>query len=705
MPPLNKWLTIKNEADSPAAEIMIYGDIGDDIFDKSGTYATQFGEALKSIPDGKQITARFHSRGGAIWDAFPIANMIQNRGNITGIIDGVALSAAAIIFNACAKRIMPKLGMQMIHETRAPANTTANGHEDLAETLRAHDAVLAEFLAKRSGKSTKDVAAMMAAETWMNGDQAKDAGFCDEVIETEPIENSFDLSNFRRVPGNVVNKTTAPQPPVGAQPKANLMKREEMIALLKNWGVTVPENSTDEQIVNMLKAGKPVTAPAATPPAPDNSRMEAIEKQLAAERKTRIENIVNTLVENRQVTAAEVTNAVARAIKDESYLTELQARPQVLPGNEPLNAGLTIVNEDARNIVKGIMAHVPKEGQGCYVSSEIAAARAVAVSNIYTKERERLISVMNAAATNTVDSALKRTLILQETVRDFATRVLPLRLFSTVFSNVPLQGTDTITVAYYPLQTVASSDFTDGDGTGGTGYTFGQASTTNKAQVTVNKRKYQPLDYSSREFRFQPWFDAVRLGAINAEKLGVDILTDILSVVTAANFGAAAKTSSAVAMTSDDVVDMRGVANAASWPDGGRSLIVDSTVDTALQKDPSYKLALNIGTAAVIQQGKFPNLSGFDYAWMPNLPTNSEKLIGFAAFASAILSAFAPVDPAPGVRAQLVAYQVATDAATGISLNYRHWGLAQADRDFEVIESCYGYVKGVTGAIKRIVAP
>jgi hypothetical protein len=363
------------------------------------------------------------------------------------------------------------------------------------------------------------------------------------------------------------------------------------------------------------------------------------------------------------------------------------------------------ITRESNAALTRIKALVRPDGPGAYVIKDIAVANANEIAAIYNSDREGIVAVFNAAATNTVDAALKRTLILQETIRDFATRVLPLRLLSTVFSNVPLQGTDTVTVGYYPLQTAASSDFTDGDGTGGTGYQFGQGTTTNKAQITINKRKYQPLDYSSKEFLYQPFFDAAKLGSINANKLGVDVLTDILSVVTAANFGAAAKTGNAAAMTSDDVVDMRAAANLASWPDMGRALIVDSAVDAALSKDPSYKLALNIGTNSVITQGKFPNLSGFDYAWMPNLPTNSEKLIGFAAFASSILSAFAPVDPAPGVRAQLVAYQVVTDPGTGISLNYRHWGLAQADRDFEVIETAYGYQKGVGAALKRIVSP
>jgi hypothetical protein len=301
-----------------------------------------------------------------------------------------------------------------------------------------------------------------------------------------------------------------------------------------------------------------------------------------------------------------------------------------------------------------------------------------------------------------LDAALKCVLTLNETIRAFAIPLLPLRLFSTVFNNVPLKGTDEVVVPYYALNTTASSDLTS---TALPAYVFGQATATSMKKITVNKRKYQPLDYSSEEFRRQPFFSAVRLGAMNAERLAVDIFNDVMSVVTLANFGAPAKTTAAATITSDDIVDIRGSCNAAGWPDMGRSLIVDSAVDNSLQKDESYKLALNIGTPSVIQQGVFPKLSGFDYAWMPSLPSNSENLIGFAAFASGILSAFAPIEPAPGVRAQLVAYEVVTHLETGISMNYRHWGEPANDRDYEVIECAYGYAAGVPTAIKRICQP
>jgi hypothetical protein len=119
------------------------------------------------------------------------------------------------------------------------------------------------------------------------------------------------------------------------------------------------------------------------------------------------------------------------------------------------------------------------------------------ITETYANHREGILPVMNTAATNTLDSALKRVRILNETIRAFATRVLPLRLFSTFCSNVPLQGTDEAVVSYYPLQTASNSTMTS---TSIPAYVFGQATSTGMKKITVSSRKYQPLDYSSQEF-------------------------------------------------------------------------------------------------------------------------------------------------------------------------------------------------------------
>lgn len=351
---------------------------------------------------------------------------------------------------------------------------------------------------------------------------------------------------------------------------------------------------------------------------------------------------------------------------------------------------LEVLNDDLSNVVNSLKPL-------CGGPVELAPLRSQAFSNIWTRERERFI--LNAT-TITLPPEVQRVAVLNETVRAYAQRVIALRVLATVWSNVPLQGTDEIEVQYLPLQAGASKDFDPA-----TGYVFDGTATQQSRKITVDKRKYQAIDYSSATMRRQPFFKSVELGALNAEKLAVDVLFDILSVVTVAKFGAEADTWDPAAVDSDNVIDLKKACDEANWSDQGRGLIVDSTIDNRLQKDEAYKLALNIGGTEVIRQGKLPQISGFDYAWMPSFPDNGEKLVGVATHMGGIGCAFCPVDPVAEVRSVISAYEIVTEPQTGISMNYRAWGNAQMDRAYQVIETAYGKDVINAAGIKRIVKP
>ncbi len=352
------------------------------------------------------------------------------------------------------------------------------------------------------------------------------------------------------------------------------------------------------------------------------------------------------------------------------------------------------LNSDPRDVIAAI-ENIFTQQKG----PENAVQRGAEISGIWQRERERLIPVLNAT-TITISADLKRVAVLNETVTAFAQRVLALRLFSTSFQSVALEGTDEAVVPYFPLQTQASTDWNAANG-----YVFGGANEASSKKITVDKRKYQPLDYSSQDFQRQPFTNFAELSRQNGMKLGYDVLIDILGVITAAKFGATAKELAPAAWGSDDVIDLGGIADDAMWPEEGRALIVNSAVNTALQKDDAYKLALNIGGTEVIREGQFPRISGFNYATLPGFPTNDEKLIGCIAHPSAVLIAFAPVQPTADVRKLLSAYEVVTHVDTGITLTYKRWGNPQMDRSNEIIESSYGFEAGEAAALKRLTQP
>jgi hypothetical protein len=300
------------------------------------------------------------------------------------------------------------------------------------------------------------------------------------------------------------------------------------------------------------------------------------------------------------------------------------------------------------------------------------------------------------SATNTIPAALQRDLILDAAMRAFEAGIAPVLAFATRFNDVALEGTDILSVPYYPLETAASADF---NGT----YAFANSTTSSKS-VTINKRKYQSLQMTSQEQARQPYLSREKIAVMKAEKLAQDICEDIFSVFTVANFGAAAHSGDAIAFDADDIRNLKGVADVANWPTAGRSIVLNSAFDVNVGKDVKLSSALNYGSAEGIREGQVPRIHGFDYRLYANMPTNSANLAGLIAFMSAVLVGFSPIRPAKEVLDNLSEYKVVT-GKSGLSLEYRCWGNPDGDDTREVIECNYGFARGEAAAAKLIVTP
>lgn len=297
----------------------------------------------------------------------------------------------------------------------------------------------------------------------------------------------------------------------------------------------------------------------------------------------------------------------------------------------------------------------------------------------------------------TISSELKLNVILDSALVALREALLPLNSFSTVFNSVPLQGTDKVSVPFFPLATDATSDF---DGT----YSFSDSNAINSREISVNKRKYQALSFTSAELARQPMFNPERIGFLKGRKLAEDILKDILSVVTLANYGAAIHTGAASAFDSDDLITIKTALDVAKWPKTSRTVILDNAYEGALLKDASIKNAYAVGTASAIQQGQLPQIAGFNVVGTNLIPGNSQNLVGMVALPEAILVAFSPVAPAPGVRSHLNSYETVSDPETGLTIEYRSWGDPDTDTEKAVMEVNYGFAKGHEAALKRIVS-
>lgn len=292
------------------------------------------------------------------------------------------------------------------------------------------------------------------------------------------------------------------------------------------------------------------------------------------------------------------------------------------------------------------------------------------------------------------NASLKLDTIMRESIRALEKRLSPILALSTVMRSVMLTETDTVQVPYYSLEQLASKDFDgsyDFDGADG-----GPDGT---RPVTVNKRKYQALEFSSKDLRRNSVTDLNRVMGLKVEKLAEDVLDDIWSVVTLANYGATIFNGAASGFDRQDVNTIRTAVQKLHWPQAGRSLVLESDYEGALVGD---MLTVNTqGGDTVRREGAVGRLVGFDIFDHPGMPDNGEDLIGFACLPYAILAAFSPIEPADEVKDNLSDYRQFV-GKSGLTLEYRSWGDPNSDKARRVMEVSYGYDKGDAAQGKRL---
>lgn len=193
----NKWYNIKNMADSHA-EILIYGVIGDwwESLD-----ASTFAKDLQNL-DVENITLRINSPGGSIFDGFAMYNALKDhKATITVKIEALAASAASVVALAGDRIEMANNALFMIHN---PWVCTCGGSDELRKDADLLDKIRDNIVNTYSENSNLDIetiVAKMDAETWLNADEAIEAGFVHSKMSEEPVvENSHDLSKFKNAP-------------------------------------------------------------------------------------------------------------------------------------------------------------------------------------------------------------------------------------------------------------------------------------------------------------------------------------------------------------------------------------------------------------------------------------------------------------------------------------------------------------------------
>ena len=194
---MKSWYTIRARASG--AEVLIYDEIG-----AYGVTAKGFLAELGAMANDAAIDLRLNSPGGSVFDAVAIFNALKRHsGEITVWIDGIAASAASYIAMAGDSVVMPQNAFLMIHD---PSGLVVGTAEDMRSTAEALDKVkgsLIQGYAAKSGKPDGEIAALMAAETWLDAEEALALGLIDRIAEPVKLAASFDIARFRNAPAEL----------------------------------------------------------------------------------------------------------------------------------------------------------------------------------------------------------------------------------------------------------------------------------------------------------------------------------------------------------------------------------------------------------------------------------------------------------------------------------------------------------------------
>ncbi len=194
---MKSWYTIRARASG--AEVLIYDEIG-----AYGVTAKGFLAELGALPNDAALDLRLNSPGGSVFDAVAIFNALKRHaGEVTVWIDGIAASAASYIAMAGDSVVMPQNAFLMIHD---PSGLVMGTAEDMRSTAEALDKVkgsLIQGYAAKSGKPDAEIAALMAAETWLDAQDALALGLIDRIAEPVKLAASFDIARFRNAPAEL----------------------------------------------------------------------------------------------------------------------------------------------------------------------------------------------------------------------------------------------------------------------------------------------------------------------------------------------------------------------------------------------------------------------------------------------------------------------------------------------------------------------
>ena len=206
--------------DDDVGEIHIYGVITNRRWDEHDTDGMAVRNELRAVRDAKKLIVHVSSPGGYLDEGMYMMDEIAAHGaGEKHAILHQCCSAATLPVLACNRVSMYEGNDFMIHE---PVGFTIGSYRDMAKRstyLEKRTKEVAKLYAKKTGTPQDEIEEMMANEKWFTAEEAKEAGFVDEVLSAVAQDDTMqiamtrgdmaqvaDMLGYKHVPEQLMNR-------------------------------------------------------------------------------------------------------------------------------------------------------------------------------------------------------------------------------------------------------------------------------------------------------------------------------------------------------------------------------------------------------------------------------------------------------------------------------------------------------------------
>ncbi len=238
---INQYMSVSS-AENDIGELHIEGDIADTKWWDDDVTPKDVSDALKDAGAVKTLEVYINSYGGSCVAGNAIVNIIddykrKNGCSVNVYIRGIAASMGSGIAMAGDKVSMANNALFMIHKPIVNAYGNANDLEKTVGVLNKTEEALCKNYMRKFKGTEDELKQLMADETWMTADEAKEFGFVDEITDEVEIAAS---ANGIRVNDNVFDKHVADLMK-NKYPNVDLKKKEDKALTydnkLKDFGI------------------------------------------------------------------------------------------------------------------------------------------------------------------------------------------------------------------------------------------------------------------------------------------------------------------------------------------------------------------------------------------------------------------------------------------------------------------------------------